>query len=97
MNNRIHAKLILALASIMVAPLISAQDDGFPCGATGLGPGAARHRGRTNSGPFSLSSTELEARPTGPHPPRHGHAAKPAGRSVVTGALKEEEWVPKLR
>ncbi|MEE3172390.1 MAG: hypothetical protein VX276_06250 [Pseudomonadota bacterium] len=30
MNNRIHAKLILALASILVAPLISAQDDGFP-------------------------------------------------------------------
>ena len=30
MNNRIHAKLILALASSLVAPLISAQDDGFP-------------------------------------------------------------------
>ena len=30
MNNRIQPKLILALASILVAPLISAQDDGFP-------------------------------------------------------------------
>ena len=30
MNNRIHVKLILALASIVTAPLISAQDDGFP-------------------------------------------------------------------
>ena len=30
MNNRIHVKLILALASILVTPLISAQDDSFP-------------------------------------------------------------------
>jgi hypothetical protein len=30
MNNRIHVKLILALASLLVTPLISAQDDSFP-------------------------------------------------------------------
>ena len=30
MYNSIHAKLILALVSILVAPLISAQSDGFP-------------------------------------------------------------------
>ena len=30
MNNTIHAKLILTLTSIVVAPLILAQDDGFP-------------------------------------------------------------------
>jgi len=30
MNNRIHVKLILALASLLVTPIISAQDDSFP-------------------------------------------------------------------
>jgi hypothetical protein len=30
MNNSIHVKLILALASFLIAPLISAQGDGFP-------------------------------------------------------------------
>ena len=30
MNNRIHVKLILALASLLVTPVISAQDDSFP-------------------------------------------------------------------